>query len=262
LQNRSVMACAPLLAAVVACGQAPRVPRTAAESPAVAAQPASQIEVLGVRDDTPAGGDGQPRMSLAFRYADGRRVPIEGEATAYAPFRDGVALVDTQKQLVLVARDGARSVLARVAGAPPVRAPGGELVYVARHDLVAEVHVLDAGGRDRVVASGLADAGVLAPQPDGRLFFVAARNGGVAGVWLAERGAARCLTNCELETGTPWGDKFVPLPTGADAIRASAGRVEWDASDGSRRSVALTTPASVPAAEAGALQPGETGVTR
>jgi hypothetical protein len=200
------------------------------------------IEVVAVHDDAPAGGDGAPRLTLAFLYRDGTRIPIEGEATSYVPFRRGVALVDTEHRLVLSTPEGARSVLALDAGAPPARGPRGELVYVARHDLEVEVHVLDEDGRDRVVARELGSAGMLAPQADGRLFFIATpRGGGVAGLWLTERGqsAARCLTNCELETGAPLDDRFVPLPEDAHAISASTDRVEWNASDGTRRSVAL-----------------------
>jgi hypothetical protein len=223
---------------LIACG------RPAAEVESAAPSAAPEIEVVGVEDDTPPGGDGVPRLRLAFRFADGARVPIAGEAVAYAAFRDGVALVDVERQLVLVSSDGSRRVLARASGAPPVRGPQGELVYVARHGLIAEVHVLDARGGDRIVASELSNAGVLAPQADGRLFFVAARRGGVAGVWVAEHGTARCLSNCELTTGTPWAGRFLPLPRDAGSIRASADRVEWDASDGTQRSAALAASAS------------------
>lgn len=223
---------------LVACG------RPAAEVESAAPSAAPEIEVVGVEDDTPPGGDGAPRLRLAFRFADGARVPIAGEAVAYAAFRDGVALVDVERQLVLVSPDGSRRVLARASGAPPVRGPHGELVYVARHGLVAEVHVLEAHGGDRIVASELSNAGVLAPQADRRLFFVAARRGGVAGMWIAERGTARCLSNCELKTGTPWGGRFLPLPRDAASIRVTAGRVEWDASDGTQRSAALVASAS------------------
>jgi hypothetical protein len=219
-----------------------------------AAERAPAIEVVAVNDDTPAGGDGPPRLTLAFRFADGSRRPIAGEATAYVPFRRGVALVDLQRQLVLVTADGARSVLAREAGAPPARGPSGELAYVARHDLAVEVHVLEEDGRDRIVARGLGSAGVLAPQRDGRLFFVATPSGGgVAGLWLAggEHEDARCLTNCELATGAPLSERFMPLPRDAQSIHASASVVEWDAADGTRRSVALAP--ALPA------EPGEHG---
>jgi hypothetical protein len=178
------------------------------------ASPVRAIKVLAVEDDTPPGGDGAPRMTLAFELTDGTRVPIEAEATAYARYRQGVALVDRQRRLVLVTPDGAQRVLARQSGAPPVRGPSGALVYVARYDLVAEVHVLGVDGRDRIVATGLAAAGTLTPQRDGSLVFVGARAGGVAGVWRASQDGrpAQCLTNCELRTGVDWGDGFVPLP--------------------------------------------------
>jgi hypothetical protein len=238
---------------LLCCAPPKTTPPAAAPSGATfvpAAPSAPAVEVVAVREVAPRGGDGAPRLTLAFRFADGTRTAI-GQATAYAPFRQGVALVDVQGRLVLVAPDGARSVLALVSGAPPARGPRGELAYVARHGLAAEVHVLDGDGRDRIVARGLGSAGVLAPQPDGRLFFVATRRGGgIAGLWLADdaSGSARCLTNCALTTGAPLDDRFVPLPRDASSIHASEGRVEWDATDGTRRSVVL-----VPGL------PGETG---
>jgi hypothetical protein len=182
------------------------------------------IRVVAVEDDAPQGGDGAPRMTLAFQLADGTERVIEGQANAYARFRDGVALVDRARRLVFVTADGARRVLAQQSGAPPVQGPRGELAYVARYGLVAELHLLSEDGRNRIAASGLADAGTLLPQRDGSVLFVGARPGGVAGVWRASADGqpARCLTNCELRTGTDWGDRFVPLPTDAAAMLQQA----------------------------------------
>jgi hypothetical protein len=47
------------------------------------------------------------------------------------------------------------------------------------------------------------------------LLFVGGRAGGVAGEWVAplDGAGARCLTNCDLETGTDWTARFVPPPT-------------------------------------------------
>ncbi|MDD9937793.1 MAG: hypothetical protein OXT09_29550 [Myxococcales bacterium] len=226
------------LLVVAACGGA-RGEGTMAPSSAPRAQPG--IEVIDEIDATPRGGDGAPQLTLAFRRADGERVPIAPRATAWAPFRDGVALVDLERRVLLVTPDGAERVLARRSGAPPVQGPHGELIYVSVHDLVVELHVLDVSGRDRIVASGLSSAGVLAPLPDGRVLFVGADNGGVAGLWIAQAGRdARCLTNCELRTGQPWGEQHVPLPTGADAIEVRGERVAWVAADGTRHSADLS----------------------
>jgi hypothetical protein len=242
-----------LVLPLLCCAPPKTTPQAAAPNGATAATAAPTVEVVAAKHVAPRGGDGAPRLTLAFRFADGTRTQI-GEATAYAPFRQGVALIDLQGRLVLVAPDGARSVLALDAGAPPARGPRGELAYVARRELTAEVHVLGEDGRDRIVASELGSAGVLAPQQDGRLFFVATRRGGgIAGLWLADAapGAARCLTNCELTTGAPLDDRFVPLPREASAIHASQDRVEWDATDGTRRSVALVP--ALPGERGGAL---------
>lgn len=209
------------------------------------------IELLSQRVRAPTGGDGPALSTLAFRFADGRRVPIDGEAQAYVPFRRGVALVDVRGQLVLVTPEGARSVLARASGAVPALGPRGELAYVARYDDQSiEVHTLGIDGRDRVVARGLGSAGLLAPQSDGRVVFVATpARGGVAGVWIAAEGGgeARCLTNCGLQTGSAALDsRFIPLPGDAASIALAAERVSWHASDGTIRSVSLAVPPAPP----------------
>jgi hypothetical protein len=196
--------------------------------------------VLSKRDQAPPDADAAPRFALAFRFADGTRTPVDAEATAYVPFRRGVALVDVEGQLVLVTPEGTRSVLAREAAAPPARGPSGELAYAVRYDASVELHVLLPDGRDRIVASGLGSAGLLAPQADGRLVFIGTRRGGgVAGLWLAESHAAgaRCLTNCEIETGAPLDSRFVPLPADASSIRATTERISWRNADGAVRSV-------------------------
>ena len=223
------------LFALAACAQPAAPPESAA--PLRAGAPA--VVVTAEENLTPAGGDGGPRLSLVFRFADGSVQPIAEKALAYAPFRDGVALVALDQALVLVRPDGSRSVLARNSGAPPRRGPRGELWYVARYDQGSEVHVLEVQGRDRIVASGLSSAGLLAPERDGRLFLVAADQRGVAGLWHADASGARSLTNCELVAGEPWGDRFVPLPATADAIVVEGERVTWSATDGTRRSVGI-----------------------
>jgi hypothetical protein len=199
----------------------------------------TEPEVVAEQDHVPAGGnDAPPRYSLVL-HASGTRLPVESRVLAHVAFGGGIALIDSERRLIAVSGDGMRRVLAEAAGAPPARGSRGELLYVAQQDLDAEVHVLEPGGADRVIASGLAGAGMLAPRADGTLFFVGAKNGGVAGVWWIGDGSSRCLTNCDLETGKPWGDRFVPPPGEAAAIEVVGERVEWDAHDGKRYSAPL-----------------------
>ena len=236
LNRRFVLVLVLVLVALAACTRPPAMPEGGTSQRG--GEPA--VVVAAEENLVPAGGDGAPRLSLAFQRADGSLQPIAEKALAFAQFRDGVALVALDRQLVLVSPDGSRSVLARRSGAPPLRGPGGELWYVARYGQGSEVHALEVSGRDRIVASGLSSAGLLAPQKDGRLLMVAADGRGVAGLWYADARGARCLTNCELVAGAPWREPFVPLPIGARAIEMSGGVVEWDASDGTRRSVAMS----------------------
>jgi hypothetical protein len=162
-----------------------------------------------------------------------------------------VALIDTARRLVLVAPDGSRRVLAREAGAPPVSGHAGELFYVARYGVSAEVHRLQADGSDRVLADGLSNAGVLTPERDGALLFVGARNGGVAGIWRVDTqslasSAAHCLTNCELQTGAPWGNAYQPPPGSQEALRDAYARLNAVAPASDKAIPASRTPNHTP----------------
>jgi hypothetical protein len=211
----------------------------ASEPSATSAVRDEDVESKREHDEVPGGSDTPPRFTLALRAADGTRVPLESRALAHVTFGGGIALVDSERRLITISADGARRVLADEAGAPPARGSRGELLYVAQKDSGAELHVLETGGADRVIASGLASAGLLAPQADGTIFFVGAKNGGVAGLFSIKGGETRCLTNCDLKTGQPWGDRFVPPPGDTAAIELKGERVEWDAFDGKRYGVSL-----------------------
>ncbi len=219
----SIVACVVYLALTslfaLACAPAQRS--------AVASQPAGapEVIVLSRHDAAPPGSDAAPWETLAFRYADGAQRAIEGEALSHTAFRDGVALVDRARQLVLVSPDGSRRVLAQQAGASPVRNSLGALLYVARYGGVAEVHALSIEGRDRVIADGLSNAGLLTPLANNAVLFIGARNGGVAGMWLADDRGARCLSNCELKTGTGWDDHYAQPPGSAQALRDAFARL-------------------------------------
>jgi hypothetical protein len=196
------------------------------------------VEVNREQAELPGGTDTPPRFSLALRDTNGARIPLESRALSHVTFSGGVAVLDSQRRLLVVSADGARRVLAEQAGAPPARGTKGELFYVVQEDAGAEVRVL-TGGVDRVLASGLASAGLLAPQADGTVLFVGAANGGVAGLWRIDVVGSRCLTNCDLRTGEPWGDRFVPPPGEAAAIEIIGTRVEWQAFDGKRHAAPL-----------------------
>jgi hypothetical protein len=197
------------------------------------------VEVNRQQDELPGGTDTPPRFSLALRDTSGARIPLESRALAHVTFSGGLAVLDSQRRLLVVSADGARRVLAEQAGAPPARGQKGELFYVAQQDAGAEVRVLETSGADRMLAGGLASAGLLAPQADGTILFVGAKNGGVAGLWRIDPAGSRCLTNCDLRTGVPWGDRFVPPPGEVGAIEIAGTRVEWQAYDGKRYTASL-----------------------
>lgn len=207
---RKALVCAGLsmIAAASGCAAAakPVEPASEAGRPSVVA---TQLAV-----DAPPQSDAPPRWRLAFRYPSGRSVPIAERAIAYTPFRDGVALIDLQRRLLLISPDGSQRTLASSSSTSPKLGPSGELYYVARYGTVAELHRLSEAGRDQVIARELSSIGLIAPGADHAVLLVGARNGGVAGMWRVDEGAtaARCLTNCELQTGRAWKGGFQPPP--------------------------------------------------
>jgi hypothetical protein len=199
-----------------------------------------EVEVAPRSYKIPKGTSAPRQLRLAFRLPNGKRRQIDRSAIAYARFRDNVAVLDIQRRLVLISPSGAKRVLAKQAGAPPVQAPSGELVYAVKYQTGVEIHVLDSLGNNRTVASGLGSAGLLAPQEDGRILFIGtAKGGGVAGLWIIDSQGARCLTNCELETGSDYSERFIPLPSGTDTMKIVDDYVEWTAADGTSHSSRL-----------------------
>lgn len=133
--------------------------------------------------------------------------------------------------------DGASVLVAReVVTEPAISDDGQALAYVA-HDgsLAYALRVIDARGT-RTIARDVPSAGALRFSPDGRaLVFVGRSPGGVAGLHAISVDAAagvttapRCLTNCELVTGRPWGARFVPPPAGAAALRFDGDEVAYE----------------------------------
>ena len=229
-----VSACIVLAWVAVGCAASEK------PGPAAAAQPVAEIPAVvatPLENAAPPQSDAVPLWSLAFEYAGGARIPIAEPASAYTPFRDGVALIDRRRRLLLISPDGSRRTLSSTTATTPVLGPSGELYYVARYGTLAELHRLSTAGRDDVIARELSSIALLAPQADGSVLLAGARAGGFAGVWRIAAGAdsATCATNCELRTGEPWQGRFVPPPgTAAElepAYRASQ-QVEVEGGDG------------------------------
>jgi hypothetical protein len=216
-RTTSLSACAVLACAALGCAPAARETArpTSAEAPELIATP------LAI--EAPPQSDAAPQWALAFEYQDGRRVALEERALAFSPFRGGVALIDVSRRLLLISPDGSRRTLSSTSVTTPVLGPSGELYYAARYGTVVELHRLSEAGRDDVIARELSSIGLLAPQADASVLMVGARNGGVAGIWRVAPGAneAQCATNCELKTGEPWGDRFVPPPGTRDELESA-----------------------------------------
>ncbi|HBQ12218.1 MAG TPA: hypothetical protein DEF51_14050 [Myxococcales bacterium] len=93
------------------------------------------------------------------------------------------------------------------------------LAFAVRSDGSLRVH---DGEVARTLAEGFVSIGALRFDPTGaRVAFVGARNGGVAGVWVAGPDGAACQTNCDLRTGERWGDRFTPPPADLRGVFAT-----------------------------------------
>ncbi len=226
-----------LLLATVVSACAPSPPGRAASE----LRDAPALVAVSEPTQGPPGSDAVPRVAVAFRMPDGATRPVDREATHFVPrWREGAALVDPERRLYEVRPDGTRRMLADGASGSLAVSPDLELlVYAIARDVVGELRVHD-GARERTLASGLASIGVLRIE-GARVFFVGARPGGIAGVWTAalDGSGARCLTNCDLVTGTDWRARFVPPPSSPDAFELNGSTLAWRDPDGAQHEVAL-----------------------
>lgn len=189
------------------------------------------LVAIGAASQGPPGSDFVPRRRVALQMPDGSTRAIDREAIAFVPaWRGGAALVDPEGRLYEVGSQGALRMLAASA-AGELAVAGGLLVYAST---AGELRVHD-GREERTIASALASIGALRVV-EGRVLFVGAVNGGVAGVWHAplDGSGARCLTNCDLRTGTDWGSRYVPLPALSESLTLDGDRVAWIDADGAQ----------------------------
>jgi len=181
-------------------------------------EPAARlVQIQAPIDGTPS-GDSVPLARVAFVMPHGGRQDVDAMAIGFVPrWRQGAALVDSRRRLYEITAAGQRRMLTTGAtGEMATSSDGSLLAYVVAVDVLGELRIHD-GISERVIASGLASAGVLRFTTDSaQVLFVGARPGGVIGVWVASVVpglGTRCLTNCSLVTGEPWQDRFVPPPS-------------------------------------------------
>jgi hypothetical protein len=199
---------------------------------------------IGPAQAGPEGSDAVPSRRVGFRMPDGSIREVDREAIALVPrWRGAAALVDPERRLYEVRPDGHRRMLASGAsGALAVSDDGALLAYVIARDVYGELRVHD-GERESTIASGLASIGALRVLGD-RVLFVGGQPGGVAGVWIAridherDPASARCVTNCDLVTGTDWQDRFVPPPASASTFELGTDTIAWTDADGARHEAA------------------------
>ncbi len=192
--------------------------------PGGASSPVTAQESVVVREtvaEIPESGDGPDTVLLARVDPEGAVHPIEGPAFDGVAFQGGALVMRTDRTLEMV-RDGApTSVVDRELVFAPVASSDGEhAAWAAERTLGEQVLVVvDREGGRAEAAQGLASIGALSFDlsthgPSRRIAFVGATQGGIAGLWVtrADGSTARCLTNCALRAGQPFGADHVPLP--------------------------------------------------
>lgn len=200
--------------------------------------PGAALVVLRVVSEAPLGGDGPAQLALGLaRGTEIAPLELSSPAVSAVAWGDAAAVLGADGSLSRVGREGRPVLVAReVVTEPGVSDDGRLLAYVARDgDLAYALRVIEAG-HTRTIARDVPSAGALRFSPDGRtLVFVGRSPGGVAGLHAIAIGAPagigttpRCLTNCELVTGRPWGTRFVALPAGAAALRFDGDDVLYD----------------------------------
>lgn len=182
---------------------------------------------------TPApGSDQRPGYTLAWEHPDGRLEAIALPRPAVHAVALGPELywVDADHRLHHRERGHRDEPVAEAVFAAPI-AERGLVVFVTGDVGEAQtLHWRDAHGGSGRVPTGLYQLGGLRLAPDGTAVLgVGSTNGGVAGVWVVPlEGDARCLSNCGLRVGEPFGEAFVPSPGAADALVFEGDRVRWD----------------------------------
>ncbi len=178
------------------------------------------------------GSDERPLHSLAWRLPNGQIEPIDLPSPAlHAVALDRVLYwVDGDHRLHRLEGD-ADELVADGVFARPI-ASGERVFFVEGGAGEAQtIHWRDADGDGGGLATGLYQLGALALAPDeSALLGVGSVDGGVAGLWVVPLGddEARCLSNCELRVGRPWGDAFVAPPAAADGLTFDGDEVRWD----------------------------------
>jgi len=195
----------------------------------------ARLVVVRVLAQAPVGGDGPTQLALGLARGTAiTPLALPSPATHAVAWGDDAAVLSADGTLRRVTESGAAVLVAREVVTEPAVSDDGRLLAYVAHDgaLDYAIRMVDAQ-RTHDVARGVPSAGVLRFSPDARvLLFVGRSAGGVAGLHAialaSDAIAPRCLTNCDLVTGQPWGARFVPLPAGAAALRFVGDEVHYD----------------------------------
>ncbi len=224
---------------VLALGGASCAASAEGESAPLAESP--RVVVDEVISAPPEGADGPEVALLALEDDPSPRQHVVGPALGGVPFLGGALVLRPDRTLErVVGTHGVGSVIDREVLFVPVASDDGEHVaWAAEHGPETALVVIDREGNRTTAAQGLGSIGAVAFDPSThgsarRLAFVAARSGGIAGVWAArvDGTTLSCLTNCTLRAGQPLGVDHRPLPTepivfeGAELVLESMAHVD------------------------------------
>jgi hypothetical protein len=246
LPSPSAAACTALwllMVMLVACAaEVPAAPTSARLAPSPLPNGARTLVVMGAAElvaltavEAPPGGDGPTQLTLALVRGDHvAPLALPSPAIYAAAWARDAVVLSADGTLRRLGADGSVTLVARdLVTEPALSAHGLVLAYVAHDgDLAYALRVIEAG-QTRTIARDVPSAGALRFAPDARaLVFVGRSTGGVAGLHTisleTSEDATRCLTNCTLITGQPWGEEFVPLPAGTDALHFDGDEVFYE----------------------------------
>lgn len=147
------------------------------------------------------------------------------DAIARADLRGAVLWVDRDRALHLREGSADRVIADEVGGRPVADAQGSIAAWSEPTATGARVRVLRAGAIETIGESSGATSPIAVIGE--RVILVGSENGGVAGIWIADRDGLGCATNCALAAGQPWGDAFVPPPGDGASITIDGDTISY-----------------------------------
>ena len=162
----------------------------------------------------PGGTDGAPHYEMAWQLPNGTVEAIDVPPVTHAvQWGSDAVYVDTDHTLWMLGDES--PIAADVWDTPAVSLDNSTLAYVRSTEKGVMVNFRSRQGEVGVL-SELINLGAIRFAPDGKtLVGIGSANSGVAGLHAVDLEGSRCLTNCDLRVGKPWGDQYIAPPSSA-----------------------------------------------